>query len=193
VAQRKTRKRLNLDAVVDEAALLCDEIGAEFLSLSALADRLGVRPPSLYNHIESLGDLYSQLSIKGLNALTDVVEEALAAESKQSPTEAIAVATRQFAKERPTLFQYATYRMHLGEDDRKRYGTRLLEITRDAYQKQTGASQPDEAAEYLLRCLIYGFIALENNGALQPAKDIDGLFNSIIEIADAGIRAVAEK
>jgi AcrR family transcriptional regulator len=193
VAQRKTRKRLNLDVVVDEAALLCDEIGAEFLSLAALADRLGVRPPSLYNHIASLGDLYSQLSIKGLNALTNAVEEALEAESEKSPTEAIAVATRQFAKQRPTLFQYATYRMHLAEGDRKRYGARLLEVTRDAYRKEAGASQHNEAAEYLLRCLVYGFITLETNGALEPAKDIDRLFNSIIEIADAGIRAVAEK
>jgi AcrR family transcriptional regulator len=161
--------------------------------MSALADRLGVRPPSLYNHIASLDDLYSQLTIKGLAELTRTVEEALAANQDSGPSRAIAVATRQFAKDHPTLFHYSTHGMHLSKPDRKRYGGRLMKITSDAYLETVGPAKKGEAAQYLMRCLVYGFITLEINGALEPAKNLDKLYDNLIDIADAGIRNLASK
>nr|MDT0664287.1 TetR family transcriptional regulator [Micromonospora sp. DSM 115978] len=51
------RAGLSRDRVVAEAAALADTAGLDAVTLSTLADRLGVRVPSLYKHVDSLDDL----------------------------------------------------------------------------------------------------------------------------------------
>ena len=50
-------------SVVEAAAKLIDEEGIAQLSLGHLAERLGVRTPSLYNHIAGLPGLKRDLSL----------------------------------------------------------------------------------------------------------------------------------
>jgi hypothetical protein len=45
--------------VIDEAAQMADEIGLSHLTLAAPADRLGVRYPSLYKHVDGMDGLPS--------------------------------------------------------------------------------------------------------------------------------------
>ena len=49
------RAGLDTDQVVTEAAELADEVGLDQLTQAALAARLGVRQPSLYNHVGGSG------------------------------------------------------------------------------------------------------------------------------------------
>ncbi len=57
--------RVGLDhaTVVEAAAKLVDEEGIEQLSLGRLAERLGVRTPSLYNHVAGLPGLKHDLAL----------------------------------------------------------------------------------------------------------------------------------
>lgn len=63
------RAQLNSVKILDSAIELCDEIGYENLSLSALAFKLGIKSPSLYNHVKGLPELKQQLAITGLERL----------------------------------------------------------------------------------------------------------------------------
>ena len=51
------RAGLDAEAVVAAAAALADEDGLAELTLARLAAALGIRTPSLYAHVDSLGDL----------------------------------------------------------------------------------------------------------------------------------------
>lgn len=55
------RKGLNTDRIVEVAAELIAERGFDQFSLRELADRLGVKTASLYNHISSLSELTSNI------------------------------------------------------------------------------------------------------------------------------------
>ena len=66
-----SRPRLSPDRVVAEAAALADERGIQALSLAPLAERLGVRVPSLYKHVGGLDDLHRRLALAGLRDLAD--------------------------------------------------------------------------------------------------------------------------
>ena len=48
------RAGLARTSVTEAGATLADEIGFDQLSLGMVAERLGVKSPSLYNHIDSL-------------------------------------------------------------------------------------------------------------------------------------------
>lgn len=51
------RRRLNRERVVSAAVELADEAGLEALSMRTLAERLGVKAMSLYNHVDNKDDL----------------------------------------------------------------------------------------------------------------------------------------
>ncbi len=76
--KKSVPKRLGLNSalVLAEAAKLADEVGLDALSLAALADRLGIRPPSLYNHVESLEELKRGLAMLALRELADSLSKA---------------------------------------------------------------------------------------------------------------------
>lgn len=51
------RQGLNTEAVIKMAAILVEEDGYENLTLHKLADKLNIKPASLYMHIKGLDDL----------------------------------------------------------------------------------------------------------------------------------------
>ena len=57
--------RAGLDAatVTEAGAALADEIGLAGLSMGAVAERLGVKTPSLYKHVASLADLQHRIAV----------------------------------------------------------------------------------------------------------------------------------
>src|SRR5260370_7870284 len=63
------RPGLTTDTVVRAAADLVDAEGPEALNLARLAGKLGVRTPSLYNHITSLDDVRRRLALYGAREL----------------------------------------------------------------------------------------------------------------------------
>ncbi len=58
------RAGLTESRVVDEAERLADEVGRSRLTLAALAERLGVRQPSLYKHIDGMNGLQRSLAVE---------------------------------------------------------------------------------------------------------------------------------
>ena len=67
--------RLGLDtaAVVGAAGAIADDQGVDAVTLARVADRLGVRAPSLYVHITGLAELRRLLAARGARELADVV------------------------------------------------------------------------------------------------------------------------
>ena len=57
------RVGLTGEDVVASAAGLADEIGYASVTMGVLADRLGVRPPSLYKHVGGLADLQHRIAV----------------------------------------------------------------------------------------------------------------------------------
>ncbi|HZE65349.1 MAG TPA: TetR/AcrR family transcriptional regulator [Sporichthyaceae bacterium] len=77
---RRARRRLEtLEEILDIAEALLREEGVNGLSLSEVARRLGVQPPSLYKYFPSQMAVYDALFERGQRANTDAVLKAIAA------------------------------------------------------------------------------------------------------------------
>lgn len=74
---RRSRRRLEtIEEILDIAEAMMSEEGVNALSLSEVARRLGVRPPSLYKYFASLLDVYDALFERGQRRHTDAVAAA---------------------------------------------------------------------------------------------------------------------
>src|SRR5436305_4681132 len=95
--------RVGLDqaTVVEAAAKLVDEEGIEQLTLGRLAERLGVRTPSLYNHVAGLPGLKRDLALYCLRDLLDRILRSTIGKSRAEAILALADTYRAYARETP--------------------------------------------------------------------------------------------
>ncbi|GHO48132.1 hypothetical protein KSX_62950 [Ktedonospora formicarum] len=95
--------RIGLDKarVVEEAARLIDEDGLEQLSLGRLAERLGVRTPSLYNHVAGLGGLKRDLALYCLRDLFDHTLRSAVGKAREEAIIAFSNAYLTYSREMP--------------------------------------------------------------------------------------------
>ena len=91
--------RVGLDqaSVVEGAVKLVDEEGIEQLTLGRLAERLGVRTPSLYNHVAGLPGLKHELMLYCLHDLLDRILHSTVGKSRAEAIFALANAYRAYA------------------------------------------------------------------------------------------------
>ena len=98
------RAGLDTEAVVTAAAELADERGLDEVSLTALAQRLGVRTPSLYAHVGGLADLRSRLGARGARELAAAVTVAAAGRAGRDALHAVALTYRDYARGHPGTY-----------------------------------------------------------------------------------------
>src|SRR5258708_29382871 len=95
------RAGLDRSTVVEAAAKLVDEEGIEQLTLGRLAERLGVRTPSLYNHVAGLPGLKHDLALYCLRDVFDRITRAAIGKSRAEAIFAFANTYLSDARETP--------------------------------------------------------------------------------------------
>ena len=63
--------RVTRAAVIEAASNIADKEGLDKVSLKAVAEKLDIRTPSLYNHINSLDDLLREVVHQGMRVMND--------------------------------------------------------------------------------------------------------------------------
>jgi len=189
----KPAPRAGLDraAVVRAAAALADEEGLDELTLARLAERLGVRTPSLYNHIHGLPGLRRDLHLLGVRELAARLGRAAIGKAGDEAALALGQTYRAFVKERPGLYA-ATLRASRLSDPAD---AELAAAEQEGVDIVVAVLAPyglrgDDAihAVRALRSVAHGFASLEASGGFGLALDIDESFRRLIAMFTAGLR-----
>ena len=96
--------KIDKESVIKEAAYMANTIGIENLSLKTLAAQLGVKSPSLYNHIDGFDDLKQQLMLYGWKELENKIIEAVIGLSGYDAIRAMCYAFHEYAIENQGVF-----------------------------------------------------------------------------------------
>ena len=99
------RAGLTENLVVAEAERMADEVGLANVTMAALAQRLGVRQPSLYKHVASLPALRRAIGLRTTTALTEELARAAVGRSGDEALLAMARAFREWVKAHPGRYQ----------------------------------------------------------------------------------------
>jgi AcrR family transcriptional regulator len=81
VDRRTLRRQQTIEEILDLATEIMTEEGVNGLSLSEVARRLGVQPPSIYKYFPSLMAIYDALFMRGQVEHLDVMRNAMATEA----------------------------------------------------------------------------------------------------------------
>ncbi len=187
------RAGLNRTVVVEAAGALADERGLEDLSLADLAGRLGVRKPSLYNHVAGIGDLRRGLALAGLRELGRSLSRAAAGKAGDDGLFALAEAYRSFVKQRPGLYAATVRSYRLSYPDDVELGAAEREALEPvlAVLASCGISDGEEAihAARGLRSVAHGFATLEEAGGFGMSADQNESFRRLVRAFAHGLRS----
>ena len=179
-------------AVVQAAATLADTAGIGQLTLADLAAQLGVRTPSLYNHVAGLPGLHRDLALLGTRELAIRMGRATIGKSGDTAVHALCRAYRAFVNERPGLYA-ATVRSGLLTDQpdpelnaAQKDAVEIVLMVLSAYQ--LSGPYAIHAARGL-RSLVHGFATLEAADGFGIPLDLDTSFEQLVQDYIAGLRA----
>jgi AcrR family transcriptional regulator len=183
------RAGLTTGRVVEAAGELADREGLAELTLARVAAGLGVRTPSLYNHIDGLDDLRRHLTLRGLAELNHRLQRAAVGTASGDAVRAIAVAFRAFALEHPGLYA-ATVPSTEVEDAAVRQAGSAVVATVVAALSGYGLGETGQIhAARTLRSAVHGFVALELSGGFALAVETGETFDWMVELISSGLSA----
>jgi len=186
------RMGLNRAVVVEAAGVLADEGGLEDLSLVDLAGRLGVRKPSLYNHVAGIEDLRRELALAGLMALGRSLSRAAAGRAGDEGLFALAEAYRAFVKERPGLYEATIRSYRLSYPGDAELGASEAEALEPVLAVLASCSVRGNDAIHAargLRSLAHGFATLEEAGGFGMPLELNESFRRLVRAFADGLRS----
>lgn len=179
------RAGLDKAAVVEAAATILNTEGVGALTLNRLAQELGVKPPSLYNHIDGLAGLQRELAIMNARALGERFTRAAIGQSGPAALIAVARAYRAYIKESPGVYlaslrssgaqQPVDAELSAAEEPSLRVALAVI-----ASFGLTGAEALHAARG--LRSLVHGFATLEIAGGFGLPLDLDESFERLLQM-----------
>ena len=170
--------------IVATALALLEEQGAEALTMRGLAERLGIRAPSLYKHLSGKGELETAVIAVGFEELATALDRAgpaglagLTGLAGLAGLAGLGAAYREFALARPHLYRLMSERplnrdqLPPGVEDR-------------AAAPLVTAVGGDPDLARAAWAFAHGMVMLELNQRFPPGADLDAAWR-------AGLTAVA--
>lgn len=177
-----TRTRLTQEAVVEAAARLLNEEGTGALSLNRLADRLEIRVPSLYNHVDGLAGLQRELAVLNARRLADRLSTAAIGKSGAELFLDVAQAFRAYVKENPGLYlsMLRSSGKQKSPDERLIHEEeRALKVGLAVVASLGLQGEPAIHAVRAFRSMVHGFATLEVAGGFGLPEDCDESFHRL--------------
>ncbi len=159
------------------------------MSLASVAGAVGVKPPSLFNHVAGLPELRRDLALMGLRELNAALMLAAVGRSGDAAVLALGVAFRAFVRARPGLYAATVAIPPDGSAEivaAQRAVVETVLAALDAYGLE------GEAAIHAvrgMRAIAHGFATLEAADGFAAPLDVDESFRRLIAAYTAGLHA----
>jgi AcrR family transcriptional regulator len=184
------RAGLSPASVTEAGALLADEVGFAQLSMGLLAERLGVKTPSLYKHVTSQADLAHRIAVLAMTELSDAIRDATQGRAGSDALAAGAQAMRIYVREHPGRYAAGNAARPTGPDDPLIPAVdRVLASWAAVLRGYRLDSSQEIHALRMLRSMLHGFATLEVAGGFQIDTDVDDSFTWMINFIDHGLQA----
>ena len=194
MTSRAKAPKLSRDVIVNAALTFLDREGWDALTINALANQLGTKGPSLYNHVDSLEDLRRTVRMRVIDDILHMLSTVAAGRTRDDAVMAMASAYRSYAHHHPGRYSAFT-RMPLGGDDPE-FTTASHAAAAPVIEVLASYGLDGEAAFFAALefwAALHGFVLLEmtgvmDSGVMSAAKvDTDAVFSDMVLRLAAGM------
>jgi AcrR family transcriptional regulator len=183
------RAGLDPDRVIGEAASIADAQGLDAVTLARVAQALGVKPPSLYNHVAGRDGLVRGIALLGLGELAAALREAAIGRSGDDAVQATAQAYRAYVLQHPGRYAAGAITAPAdGDDEHKAAAAAILEIMRGIFRAWDLQGEDEVHALRAFRAAVHGYATLEAAGGFGIDVDVDASFRRLIAALAQGLQ-----
>ena len=184
------RAGLSSSDVVAAGAELANEVGFQELTMGLLAQRLGIRTPSLYKHVTDLADLRHRIATQATSELGEAVRDALQGRSGRDALTALLAAVQTYVMAHPGRYAATVGARFTGPDDPLLAASTRVIDSISAALRGYGISDADMVhAIRTIRSTIHGFAMLQEADGFQWSGAPGDTFDWMIRFIDRGLRA----
>ena len=183
--------RTSSAAIIVAARALLEDGGFDAVSMAGVAERVGVRAPSLYKHFGDRNGLLAAVATDAALELGRALSDALARSGvdARSRLQVLAAAYRSFALAKPRAAALIFAGVAPGTTPTPESQT---EAARPVLQVAEAIVGPTNAlaAARVLTAFAYGFASMESAGAFRFAGDVEEAYRLGISVLAAGLERV---
>jgi AcrR family transcriptional regulator len=181
------RRGLDTGRVIDAAVSIADRDGLDAVTLARVADSLGVRPPSLYHHVDGRDGLLRAIALRAVGELTARLQAAALGRAGPEALAAAAHAYRDYAHAHPGRYA-ATLRAAAPDDaEHDRAGLAAVQVITAILRAWQLEDVDALHAVRVIRSALHGFVSLEAAGGFALPLDLDESFERLIATIAAGL------
>jgi len=181
------RRGLDRAQVVDAAVAIADAEGLEAVTLARVAAALGVRSPSLYNHVEGRDGLIRGVAARSTRELATALRRAATGRSGADAITAVAQAQRDYARRYPGRYAATVAAPAPGDAEHEAAAADAVDVL-ESVLGGAGLEGDDVIhAVRALRSAVHGFAALEASGGFALAVDPDDSFRRLVDAVATGL------
>lgn len=177
---------LSRGTVVDTAVDLLPEAGLDGLTMTGIANELGVTQPALYRHLDGVDDLWRELGLRGRALLAEELGDAVMGRSGRDAVRAVADAWRRVATSQPLLYAATDRVPCAGDAELEAAVARIVAILGRALRSFDLDDAATDDAARTLRSALHGFVHLEIVDGHPTAHDLDASFASMVDMLCVG-------
>ncbi len=185
------RAGLTPATVTEAGAELADELGFAQLSMGLLAERLGVKTPSLYKHVAGQADLVHRIAVQAANELADTIRDAIQGRAGSDAFAAGARAMRAYVKHHPGRYAAGNAARPTGPDDPL---IAALDRVLDSWAAMVRGYGIDPGQKIhvlrMVRTMLHGFATLEVASGFQIDVGVEDSFSWMIDFIDHGLQSL---
>jgi AcrR family transcriptional regulator len=181
------RAGLDSERVVSAAARIADGEGLDAVTLARLAGELGVRAPSLYNHVNGRDGLLRALAIRGVRELTATMRDAAVGRSGGDALAATASAYRAYARAHPGLYAASVAAPAPDDEEHQAAARDSVDVVYAVLRGWELEGDDAVHAARAFRSAVHGFVALEAGGGFGIPVDVDASFEWLVATLAGGL------
>jgi len=183
------RRGLDTDTILHTAIIIANKEGLESVTIASLAKELNVKPPSLYNHIQSLNSLKRLIALQGLEKLTQALIQSIHQLKGEEAILSMCSTYVEFARNHPGLYE-ATLTAPDGQDlELQGAGEKLLGVVMDILSEVGLEGITALHATRSLRSMLHGFVSLEQKGGFGLPLQLNETLSYMVQVFLIGIQS----
>jgi AcrR family transcriptional regulator len=166
------RARTSNDDIVAAGRELLEAGGLDAVTMLAVAERVGVRAPSLYKRFADRGALIGAIGSAALKDLAEALEPFTKNPDPAAGLRGIATAFRSFAKQNPHAYELLFMNLPEGSRPPAELNAGAAAPLIGVTERLVGPERALEAAR-LVTAFAHGFVSMEISGGFRLGGDVD--------------------
>lgn len=180
--------RVTKSLVIQVASDLADQNGLNLISLKAVADKLNIRTPSLYNHIDSLDDLLRAVAHKGMSEVNEQMAQAAIGVTGDAAIKAVGLVYLNYMFAHPGIYETIQWASWHGTEETtsiyENYTTLLITLIHSCHFEEAYTHKILD----LLTGIFHGYTSMQLRYVLTTPEETRSEFIDAIDTVLTGAR-----